>query len=204
MRQRVSHIFKGSNVRLCLKWSFFAALAGPVSIVLHEVGHALMALILDYSNVRITYHHVDRIAPENIQPWERALTSEAGPIASLVIILLCFAIVLIRKHSVFAKALGMIAAIQYMGGLIYFIGAVFGAAPPTDFDSARFAQYLNISIFFPSLVEVLILVGTWILFIKLINRVERIQAVIGIIIGGTFGILIWLTLLGPLLLPATG
>ena len=201
MRQRVSRLVKGSSVRLCVKWAFFAALAGPLSILLHEVGHALMALTLGYTNVRITYHSVDRIAPGNIQPWERALTSEAGSIASLLIILLCFAIVLVRKHSVFAKALGMIAAVQYMGGLIYFVGAIFGATPPTDFDSARFAQYLNISIFFPSLVETLILVSTWILFIKLISRAERVQAVFGIVTGGTFGIIIWLTLLGPSLLP---
>ncbi|UCC16979.1 MAG: hypothetical protein JSU58_00030, partial [Dehalococcoidales bacterium] len=196
-----SSMVKGNSVRLCLKWAFFAALAGPLSIFLHEVGHALMAVALGYTNVRITYHSVDRIAPENIQSWEKALTSEAGPIASLVIILLCFAIVLIRKHSIFAKALAMITAVQFVGGLIYFVGAMFGAGPPTDFDGARFAQYLDISIFFPSFFEALILVGTWLVFIRLISRTERVQAVIGTITGGVSGIIVWLTLLGPALLP---
>jgi len=190
-----------TSVRRYFKWTFFAALAGPLSIVLHEVGHALMALVLGYSDVRITFHSVDRIAPVDIQPWERALTSEAGPIASLIIILLCYVIILIRRHSIPAKALGLVASAQFVGGLIYIAGAVFGAAPYTDFDGARFAQYLNISIFFPALVESLLLIGSWIFFVRLIDSSERKLAVLGVVSGGALGIVIWLTLLGPLLLP---
>jgi len=190
-----------TSVRRYFKWTFFAALAGPLSIVLHEVGHALMALVLGYSDVRITFHSVDRIAPVDIQPWERALTSEAGPIASLIIILLCCVIIRIRRHSIPAKALGLVASAQFVGGLIYIAGAVFGAAPYTDFDGARFAQYLNISIFFPALVESLLLIGSWIFFVRLIDSSERKLAVLGVVSGGALGIVIWLTLLGPLLLP---
>jgi len=190
-----------TSVRRYFKWALFTALAGPLSIVLHEVGHALMALALGYSNVRITFHSVDRIAPVDIQPWERALTSEAGPLASLIIILLCCVIILIRRQSILAKALGLVASAQFVGGLIYVAGAAFGADPPTDFDGARFAQYLNISIFFPALVESLLLIGSWIFFIRLIDSSERKPAVLGVVSGGALGIFIWLTLLGPLLLP---
>jgi len=190
-----------TSVRRYVKWASFATLAGPLSIILHEVGHALMALALGYSNVRISFHSVDRIAPVDIQPWERALTSEAGPLASLIIILLCCVIILIRRHSIFAKALGLVASAQFIGGLIYIAGTVFGADPPTNFDGARFAQYLNISIFFPALVEALLLIGSLIFFIRLIDSSERKPAVLGIVSGGALGIVIWLTLLGPLLLP---
>lgn len=190
-----------TSVRRYVKWASFAALAGPLSIILHEVGHALMALALGYSNVRITFHSVDRIAPVDIQPWERALTSEAGPLASLIIILLCCVIILIRRKSILVKALGLVASAQFVGGLIYIAGTVFGADPPTNFDGARFAQYLNISIFFPALVEALLLIGSLIFFIRLIDSSERKPAVLGVVSGGALGIVIWLTLLGPLLLP---
>jgi len=188
-------------VRRYFKWAFFAALAGPLSIVLHEIGHAIMALAVGYSNIRIRYHSVDRIAPVDIQPWERALTSEAGPIASLVIVLLCCLIIQNRRHSIFAKAMGMVAAVQFTGGLIYVVSAVFGAVPPTNFDGARFAQYLNIPIFFPALVESLLLICSWIYIIGFINSSERKMAVLGVISGGALGIVIWLTILGPFLLP---
>jgi len=188
-------------VRRYFKWAFFAALAGPLSIVLHEIGHAIMALAVGYSNIRIRYHSVDRIAPVDIQPWERALTCEAGPIASLVIVLLCCLIIQKRRHSKFAKALGMVAAIQFTGGLIYVVSLVFGAVPPTNFDGARFAQYLNISIFFPAFIESLLLIGSWMFIIGFINSSERKMAVLGVISGGALGIVIWLTILGPFLLP---
>jgi len=189
------------RVRRYFKWAFFATIAGPLSIVLHEIGHAMMALAVGYSMIRIRFHSVDRIAPADIQPWERALTSEAGSIASLVIVLLCCLIIQNRRHSIFAKAMGMVAAVQFTGGLIYVVSAVFGAVPPTNFDGARFAQYLNIPIFFPALVESLLLICSWIYIIGFINSSERKMAVLGVISGGALGIVIWLTLLGPFLLP---
>ena len=189
------------NVRRYFKWAFFAAIAGPLSIVLQEIGHALMALAFGYSGIRISFHSVHRIAPDDIQPWERALTSEAGPIASLVIVFICCLIIRIRRHSIFVKAMGMIAAVQFAGGLIYVVSVVFGAVPPTNFDGARFAQYLNIPIFFPAIVESLLLIYSWIYIIGFINSSERKMAVVGVISGGALGIVIWLTLLGPLLLP---
>lgn len=198
---RISTFIREASSKQYINWTLFSALAGALSIVLHEIGHALMALVLGYSHVRITYHSVDRVAPIDIQPWEKALTSEAGPIASLIIIIICYTVLRLWKPNIFIQALGMLAAVQFLGGTVYVIGALFGANPPTDFDSARFAQYLNISIIIPSLIEAISLIGSWILFIRLIAPPQRIIAVLGVISGGTLGIIIWLFLIGPLLLP---
>ena len=189
------------NQKQFFKWATFSAVAGPISIVLHEVGHALSALILGYTDINITYHSVARIPPLDIQQWEMAITSEAGPIASLIIIVCCYTALLLRKQSIFLRTLAITATIQFTGGLVYIAGMIFGITSLTEFDGARFAQYLNMPIFIPAIIELLIFVGSWVYFIKSIKINERKIAISGTIFGGMIGIVIWFTLLGPVLLP---
>ena len=189
------------DLKQFFKWVAFSAGAGPLSIVLHEGGHALSAFILGYTNIIITFHSVYRIPPVDIQPWEMAITSEAGPIASLIIIVCSYTTLLLRKQSIFLRTLAITATMQFTGGLVYIVGMLFGITSLTEFDGARFAQYLNMAIYIPAIIEVFIFVGSWLYFIKGIKINERKTAISGTIFGGIIGIIIWLTLLGPVLLP---
>ncbi len=189
------------DLKQSFKWAAFSAGAGPLSIVLHEVGHALSAFILGYTNIIITFHSVYRRPPIDIQPWETAITSEAGPIASLIIIVCCYTTLLKRRQSIFLRTLAITATMQFTGGLVYIVGMIFGVTSLTEFDGARFAQYLNMPIFIPAIIELLIFIGSWVYFIKSIKINERKTAISGTIFGGMIGIIIWFTLLGPVLLP---
>jgi len=194
---KITGVFYRINVKILLS----SILAAPLSVVLHELGHAVTAISVGYSNVYITYHSWGGKMPIDILSVERALISSGGPIFSFLIAVVCVLIVLVNSNLIFPKALGILASVQFTGALIYVIGSIFGLNVSTVFDSARVAQYLNTSIFITSLPGSLVFIFVWIFFTKSLNKENRLADLSSIIVGGIIGFFIWFFVIGPIILP---
>ena len=181
-----------------MKYSIFAA---PLSIVLHEMGHAFAAYLVGYTDLYIAYHTWGGNAPTNITSLDRAWMSAGGPIASFFITIICYIALRYKRYPDFSRVLGLLASIQFMGALIYVVSSISGASASTVYDSARVADHLGVSIFIGSIPGSLIITSTWIFFIRSFDKMNRLRALLSIIIGGSFGFLLWLTIIGPILLP---
>ena len=191
---------KTQRFKLNTKLLGYTILAAPISVVLHEMGHALAAFLIGYSNLYITFRSWGGVAPSGITGLDRAWTSFGGPIASFLIILFSYGLIRTRYPDFF-RSLGLMASIQFVGAFLYVIGSILGIEPSSVFDSARAANYLGESIFLFSIPGSLILVSTWVLFIKSIDNMSWKRDVLSMIIGGFFGFVIWFILVGPLILP---
>ncbi len=179
----------------------YAVFAAPLSIVLHEMGHAFAAYLVGYTDLYIAYHTWGGNAPTSITSLDRAWMSAGGPIASFLIIVVCLIALRYKLYPDFSRALGLLASIQFMGALIYVVSSILGASASTVFDSARVAGHLGVSIFITSIPGSLIITATWIFIVRSFDKMNRFRAFLSIIIGGSFGFLLWLTLFGPILLP---
>lgn len=197
------HLFNRLKT-LCFKLNTkllgYSILAAPISVILHEMGHALAAFLIGYSNLYITFRSWGGVAPSGITSLDRAWTSFGGPIASFVIILVSYRLIRTRYQDFF-RSLGLMASIQFVGAFLFVIGSILGIRPSSVYDSARAANYLGESIFLFSIPGSLIIVSTWVLFIKSIDNMSRKRDVITMIIGGFFGFVIWFIFVGPLILP---
>ena len=189
------------KVKSFIRWLRLALLAAPLSIILHEGGHALTAMSVGFSGVYITFHSWGGRAPLNIEPWGRAMVCAGGPIASFLIVVVCYLMVRLRHNWDFPRALGMMAPVQFTGALIYVLGSVLGINAPTVFDSARVAYHLGTSIFITSIPGSVVLLTAWVFFIRSMDADNRVVTVLSVILGGVIGFILWLTLLGPLVLP---
>lgn len=189
------------RVRRYFKWAFFAAIAGPISIVLHEIGHMSTALFLGYSNLFITYHSWGGKAPMGITSVERAWINAGGPIASFLIVMACICALCYRRELIFPKVLGFLAPVQFMGCLLFVTSSLLGLSGSKVYDAARAADNLGIPVFLASLPGTIVLVASWAFFIHSIEKNHRVKEILSIVIGGILGFILWLTVIGPIILP---
>jgi hypothetical protein len=106
-----------------------------------------------------------------------------------------------RRFPDFSRILGLMASIQFMGALSFTLCSLLGISASTVYDSARAASHLGVSVFIASIPGSATIITTWTLFIGSIEAEKRIRAFWSIIIGALFGFLIWLTVIGPIILP---
>ena len=191
--------FSGFRLDRRLLWQ--AILAAPVSIVLHEMGHAFFAYCAGYSGLYITFHSWGGQSPIGVSSIDRAWICAGGPIASFIIVVVCVFFTYYRPGFGFSWVLGFLAPVQFMGALFYVLGAFLGAGVSTAFNSARVAYQLGLSVFVASVRGSFVLVGSWLFFIRSLGVDSRRGKVLSILVGGFIGFLLWLTLFGPLVLP---
>jgi len=183
------------------KLGLFAFLAAPLSIVLHEIGHALAALSVGYNHLQITYHSWRGSPPLNVSDVGRAWISSGGPVVSLLLALVCYFLIRLWYESDFILALGMIAPVQFTGALLYVVGSLLGVEASTVYDSARVASYLGTNLFLTSIPGALFLPSIWYFYIQLIDKNNRVNTVSSIVVGGALGFIFWLSLIGPVIFP---
>lgn len=176
-------------------------MAAPLSIILHEMGHAFTAFLVGYTDLYIAYHTWGGNAPMGITSIDRAWISAGGPIASFLMIIISYLLMRYRRFPDFSRILGLMASIQFMGALIFTLSYLLGVSASTVYDSARAASHLGVSIFIASIPGSAIIIATWVLFMSSIEAEKRIRALWSIITGAFFGFLIWLTIIGPIILP---
>lgn len=191
------------GLRPLLAWAGAAAVAVPVGIVLHELGHYLVAAALGAPDLHLHYDHIS--ANEAVIPaGERGAIALAGPIVTLLIVV-GFSAAALRSGPRALLIAPVFAAGWRTAGLTlgYWITRVAepAALAGRDVDELIAARSLGVPAEVLYAVNALVLYGAWVLLVRRVPRGRRLPALTGILLGTAVGIIAWLRVLGPVLLP---
>lgn len=194
-----------SGINFWLMWSGVAVLAAPVAIVLHEIGHFVVAEAFGFPDVVLHYTFVSDGAEEAGFPaWQRGVKAIAGPVVTLVLVLGSVAVMRkIGPHPLAvapAFAAGVRAVI--LGGAYLLVRILHPErAYDGNFDELNAARHLDLSPDFVMGVSVIAILGTWIYVARHIPAPIRWKALAAITLGTIVGIATWVSFVGPMLLP---
>lgn len=195
------------------------AVAAPLSIVLHELGHfgAFAAFgfpdpVLRHTSVSwahsgewvALFRAGDLAAAAALaEPWKMAVTMAAGPAVSYLTAIVC--VFAVRRFGPdplsLVLGLGLSAPGQGVGALMVLAINLFGGGFVGSQDEAWVASIAGISSSLTALPGVACLVlAPWFL-VTAIPRGRRVRVVVPVVGGMVLGLFLWLGWLGPLLLP---
>lgn len=187
----------------CGGWSVVLA---PVTIVIHELGHLLVARAVGFPNPVLHFSSVDPGAAPGLPDSALGLATLAGPIVSALLALVACAWIRWRAPTPFALALAVAAVTRFAIAIPYtfvtgIIGLVGGQLEPPAFDEYKAGAALGWS-------GDLLLAGTSGLCIAVLWWVGRhLQGDArgatwtGLLVGTASGWALWMKGLGPWLLP---
>jgi hypothetical protein len=188
-----------------LRWAGWALLLAPVTIVAHEFGHLLVALLLGLPEPALHFSHISHGDISGRPMWQSGLVGIAGPLVTAGFIL--FAMLWVRRRGAdrWAFALAAAAASRFFVGVPYTLAVALAAArgvrlEPPQFDEYKAGEALGAS------GNLMLLVSTLLFFTAIgwlalrLPRGSRGVAWTGLFIGTVTGWALWFTV-GPLLLP---
>ena len=196
-------------------WAGFAALAAPLGIVLHELGHYLTYRAFGFSDVVLHSSSVsigngeifwqfirtdDFAAAANVYPLRQvALAAAMGPGISAVLTVMC-CLIASRKPHPFVVSLGLFSPLQFIAGLIYLPVSFFRNVEQANFDELNVARVTGIPVEIFILFGAFVLIGGVFWLLHCISKGNRLFAVSAIVVGVVVGLGVYFTLLAPALL----
>jgi hypothetical protein len=185
-----------------LPWALAAAVAAPLAIVVHELGHFIVGLTFGFPDLVLHYGNVsDGAAKAGFPAWQQGLQAAAGPLVTMLIVLGCCAAARGRvKHL--AITTGLAAGVRSVGiGVAYGLARMLGRDAQGNFDEMNAAKGLGLS---PELLiglNVLIVAGAWVFLISRVPAGNRFSTLGAVAVGTAAGVAVYAMWLGPLLLP---
>ena len=192
----------------------FAALAAPLGIVLHELGHYLTWRAFGFPDVVLHSASVstrngeifwqfiranDFAAAADVYPLAQvALGSAMGPLVSAVLTVMC-CLIAWRKPHPFVVSLGLFSPLQFTAGLIYLPVSFFLKLERANFDELNVARLMNIPVEIFILLGAFLLIGGVFWLLRCIPKGNRLFAVSAIVVGVIVGLGIYFRLLAPAL-----
>jgi len=195
------------------------AIAAPIGILLHELGHFAVNVacgfpdnVLRYASVSWTGSSEFRrlwragdveAAAAIAEPWQVALSAAAGPIVSYVTAIVF--VLWVRRYGPGPLSLvlgsGFVAPLQGIAAIPVIAIDLFGGGFRGNQDEANFAAITGIPASLAVLPGLICLVlGYWFL-VTAFPRGRRLRAVMPPLLGVALGIALWGSVLGPLVLP---
>ena len=200
--------------RRYLFWIIFSAIAAPLSVILHELGHLLTYrafgindAVMHGSSVSVSKGDVfwQYVRAENfdtaasIYPlWQVAWASAAGPIVTIIIILVC-CIIAARPPHPFVISLGLFAPLRFIVGFVYLYFLIFGNPSGANFDEINVARLTDLPVVILILIDAAVLFGGIFWLLRSIPQGERLTSVLMSILGGLVGFTIYFNLIAPVL-----
>lgn len=185
------------------RWFSSGLIAAPLTIVIHEFGHFLAGLAFNHPRIAFHYASVSSGATEAAYPpWQLATVAAAGPLVTCAtVIVCCYLVGRYRSHPLLVAA-GLFAPLKFSVGFVFVCYWLSGARDSSpNFDEFNVAKHADISPFIPILIGALVLVGGWFWLIRGIPRNNCILDLATSIVGGAIGLTLYLTVIGPRLLP---
>ncbi len=177
-------------------------ISGPLAIITHETGHFLTAKALGYTNVQFHYASINRgLTPHEVErPHDRGLISVAGPLVTLIMALGCCLYVAQKGKHGFFMTLGISTPLRNLASIVALVFVLIGKDVSGN-DEVKVASFFNLHPVIPLLVSGAVLVFTWIYLIRLMQKKYGRLELAGSLAGIVLGNLIWLTILGPAIVP---
>lgn len=195
------------------------AIAAPIGIQLHELGHYTVNAACGFPDTVLRYASVSwtgssefrrlwragdvEAAAAIAEPWQVALSAAAGPIVSY---LTAVGFVLwVRRYGPGPLSLvlgsGFVAPLQGIAAIPVIAIDLFGGGFRGNQDEANFAAITGIPASLAVLPGLLCLVLSYWFLVTAFPRGQRTRAVISPLLGVALGIALWGSVLGPLVLP---
>ena len=192
----------------------FAAIAAPLSIILHELGHLLTYRAFGFNdavmrsssvslgNGELFWQYVRAgnftAAAELYPVWQVALGAAAGPFVSILIVLACCLIAARRPHP-FVISLGLFSPLRFIIGFVYIFFRIFGNPSGANFDEVNVARITGLPVVLLILIGASVLCGGIFWLVRSIPKGERLSAIFSSLFGGFIGFVIYFWLVAPIL-----
>jgi len=195
-----------ASIGRALPWAMWSLFLAPVTIVLHEIGHLIVALAVGFPNPTLHFNSVDPGTASGLPLAASGLAALAGPVVSAALALGACAWLFWRDATPWAAALAVTAASRFVVGVPYTIVNVgvrlLGRRlTPPEFDEHKAGAALAWSgdalLAGTSLVLALVVWSVG----RRLRHGNRVPAWSGLLIGTTLGWAIWMLGLGQRLLP---
>lgn len=195
-------------------WIISSAIAAPLSVILHELGHFLTYrafgikdAVMHGSSVSLGEGDVfwQYIRAENFDAaaivyplWQVAWAAAVGPIISISIILACCSIATRKPHP-FAISLGLFSPLRFIVGFVYVFFLIFGNPSGANFDEINVARLTGLPVLLLILIDALVLFSGTFWLVRSILKGKRLAAILLCIAGGLIGFVIYFNLVVPVL-----
>jgi hypothetical protein len=187
-------------------WIGWCVFFVPLTIVLHELGHYLAALWAGSPNPAL---HYSWTSPGDLAAKDAsigAVIGLAGPAVTVILSVFACAWILFRSPAHWAFALAVSAASRLVVAVPYTVLIIVvrltgGSLSPPVFDEYKAGIALGWSGDALLASTAIVLVGALVCVGVKLPRGERSIAWPGLVIGTSLGWILWMTLLGPTLLP---
>jgi len=184
-------------------WVLFAAMAGPIGIILHELGHFLVAHAFGFPDVVLHFGSVsDGAAGAGAPQWQQGVKAGAGPFVTLVLLGICCGATVRFGAQPWIVAPGFALGIRSaLVGLAY-LGAHFrGTAGKADIDELNFARALGLSMDAVMAASTALVLVSWIFLALSIAPGNRLKSLMAAAAGTAVGLILYINWLGPWILP---
>jgi len=189
-----------------LTYAAYGALAAPLTIVAHELGHFGVGVILGTPDLALHYGSVSDTARE--QAFSTAAIGAqalAGPIVTLLILIGGFVALKTQTHP-FVVGILLASPIRFAVGAVYLafsLGAMIKgeARNQPNFDEFNAAQAFGFAVEPLIIIEIVATIAIWVWIFRRLEKRTRFRALLGAIVGIVIGVGLWITSIGPWLLP---
>jgi hypothetical protein len=205
-----------STWRLAASWIGASAIAVPIGVLLHELGHLLVYIVFGFQGVALHYNSAtyavekafwqqvyrgNVAAAASMTPlWKVGVATIAGLLVTCVVTLVCCAVAKKSAHP-FVIALGIFASARFLSGISTIPAALSGRFIRSGTDEAHLAVLTGIPILLLIFAGLLFLVLAWIWLFRSIPKDQRWVSLGSLISGLVLGIVIYFWGIGIWLLP---
>ena len=172
------------------------ALAVPLSVVTHELGHYLVYKLFGASEVELRAFSV-LANKDSLTTGQIAISTIVGPVISYATVVIA-AFMLKKRYAAFWVVLGLAAPFARLVNAIYVYFRIAGYDPNPNFDEFNFSRAIAIDpliVAIPTTLAFIFIVGY---FLRIAFRQGRYRELALSIVSVAFGLLFW-TLVGPTL-----
>lgn len=184
-------------------WFLFAALAGPIGIVLHELGHFLVAHAFDFPNVVLHFGSIsDGGAEAGAPQWQLGVKAGAGPFVTLALLGICCGATVRFGARPWIVAPGFAIGIRSaLVGLAYLLARLRGTAGTAEFDELSFARAFGFSGDAVMATSTALVLVCWLFLAFSIPPGGRLKSLMAAAAGAAVGVILYVNWLGPWVLP---
>lgn len=185
----------------------WAVVLAPTSVVLHEIGHLIVATYFDFPDVEFHFSSVTSGAEAAGFPaLQLALEAAGGPVATVLLLATSCALVEVPTVRTPAIVLGLVAPLRFAAGALFVLvtagGRLVGVRPSNPyFDEFVMGTGLGLPVSLIVLTEVAATALVWRRLARRAGRGRFSRIAVGAAIGSVLGLTVWATIVGPRLLP---
>lgn len=205
-----------SSWRVVAQWIGASVIAGPLAVLLHELGHLLAYLAFGFHGVALHYnsatYSIERafwqqvyrgnlVAAASMTPlWKVGVATTAGLLVTFLVTVGCW-LVARKNPNPFVIALGVFAPVRFLSGLPSIPVWLSGQPVKAGTDEAHLAVITGLPVLLLIFAGLLFLALAWTWLVRSIPKDQRWSSLVSLVSGLTLGGFLYFWCIGAWLLP---